>query len=81
MTHTVKRGETLSGIARKYDTTVGALVAHNGIKNPNVIQVGQLINIPSKAPSKDVIDVVNACVRDITALPSFKTFMEMIEHG
>lgn len=81
MTHTVKRGDTLSGIASKYNTTVGALVAHNGIKDPNLIQVGQLIKIPSKAPSQDAIAIINACITDIMAQPSFKTFMEMIENG
>ncbi len=45
-THSVVHGETLTGIARKYKTTVEALVKINGIKNPNLILVGQVIKLP-----------------------------------
>lgn len=40
---TVKAGDTLSAIAKRYNTTVDALVRLNGIKNKNVIHVGQVI--------------------------------------
>ena len=79
MTHTVKAGETLSGIASKYGTTVEALVSTNGIKNPNLINVGQILKIPAKpVTDSDVIKAVNQCVEDIQALPSFKKFMELV---
>lgn len=82
MTHTVKRGDTLSGIAKKYDTTVEALVSTNGIKNPNLIRVGQVLQIPTKTiTDKDVIKIVNECVDDIQGLSSFKKFMEMVVNG
>lgn len=45
-TYTVKRGDTLSGIARKYGITVAALAAANSIDNPNLIHVGQVLKIP-----------------------------------
>lgn len=45
-TYTVKRGDTLSGIASKYGTTYQKLASYNGIANPNVISVGQIIRIP-----------------------------------
>jgi murein DD-endopeptidase MepM/ murein hydrolase activator NlpD len=44
--HKVKRGDTLSAIAGKYGTTVTTLVKLNGIKNPNLIKVGQTIKLP-----------------------------------
>lgn len=44
-TYTVKRGDTLSGIAAKYKTTVNKLVAANKLRNPDVIRVGQKIKI------------------------------------
>lgn len=47
--HTVKSGETLSGIARKYGTTYQKLAAYNKISNPNKISVGQKIKIPGTA--------------------------------
>lgn len=45
VTYTVKRGDTLSGIARRYKTTVAKLAKDNGIKNANLIYVGQKIKI------------------------------------
>lgn len=37
---------TLTKIAKKYSTTVDTLVALNGIKNKNLITVGQVIKLP-----------------------------------
>ncbi|HIQ60649.1 MAG TPA: LysM peptidoglycan-binding domain-containing protein [Candidatus Enterenecus faecium] len=45
-TYTVVRGDTLSEIAQKYGTTVDTLVQLNGIKDPNLIVVGQVLKLP-----------------------------------
>ncbi|MCA1702249.1 MAG: LysM peptidoglycan-binding domain-containing protein [Actinobacteria bacterium] len=45
-THTVRRGETLSGIAARYGVTVGRVVALNGLKDPNLIVAGEILRIP-----------------------------------
>ena len=45
--HTVKKGETLSTIAKKYGTTITAIKNANGMKNDN-IKVGQSLKIPAK---------------------------------
>lgn len=42
-TYFVQAGDTLSGIAAKFGTTVANLVSRNGITNPNVIYPGQKI--------------------------------------
>lgn len=44
--YTVKKGDTLSGIAAKYGTTYQKLAKYNDIQNPNLIHVGQKIKIP-----------------------------------
>lgn len=44
-TYTVKRGDTLSAIAKKYSTTVSALAKLNNIQNVNYIYVGQVLKI------------------------------------
>ena len=44
--YTVRRGDTLWSIARRYDTTVEALVRLNGIRNPDLIHVGQVLRLP-----------------------------------
>ena len=43
--YTVKKGDTLSAIAKKYNTTVSSLVNLNGIKNSNLIYPNQKIKI------------------------------------
>ena len=45
ITYTVKAGNTLSGIALKYNTTVESIAGLNNIKNPNLIFVGQILDI------------------------------------
>ncbi|RGG89910.1 LysM domain-containing protein [Ruminococcus sp. AF16-50] len=45
VTYTVKCGDTLSAIAQRCKTTVAKLVKDNGIKNANLIYVGQKIKI------------------------------------
>ncbi len=45
-THIVQPGENLYRIALKYNVSVQTLMQFNGILNPNVIYVGQVIFIP-----------------------------------
>jgi LysM repeat protein len=45
-THVVQPGETLYSIALRYNTTVRALVVANNLSNPNLIYVGQVLNVP-----------------------------------
>ena len=45
-TYTVQPGDTLWGIAERYGTTVSALAAANGIRNPSLIYPGQVLRIP-----------------------------------
>ncbi len=44
-TYTVQLGDTLSQIASKYNTTVSEIAGLNGISNPNLIYVGQVLKI------------------------------------
>lgn len=45
ITYTVKKGDTLSGIAKKYGTTYKKIAKDNNISNPNFIKVGQKLKI------------------------------------
>lgn len=45
--HTVKKGETLSAIARKHHTTVAKVRKANGLKKGAVIQYGKILKIPT----------------------------------
>jgi predicted extracellular nuclease/LysM repeat protein len=44
--YTVRRGDTLSSIARQYNTSVQTLVQINGLVNANLIRVGQVLRVP-----------------------------------
>lgn len=79
--YTVKKGDTLSAIAVKYGTTYQKIAAYNGIKNPNVIRVGQKIKIPAAtAPESfakgDKAKVLNAVTYDGR---SFKTYYDVYD--
>ena len=50
VTHTVAPGDTLFGIARKYNTTMENILKFNTISNPNLIHVGQRIVVPLSPP-------------------------------
>ena len=44
--YVVKKGDTLTKIANKYNTTYNILASYNKILNPNKIYIGQIIKIP-----------------------------------
>jgi membrane-bound lytic murein transglycosylase D len=45
--HKVRRGDVLSLIAARYDTSVSELVAWNGLKSRHRIRIGQVLRLPS----------------------------------
>ena len=49
--HVVLRGENLTGIARRYGSTIKAIARANGIANPSFLRVGQRLSIPGTTPS------------------------------
>ena len=53
--YTVKRGDTLSQIARSYGVTVNEIASQNGIQNPNLIYVGQTLTIPTQISNSTII--------------------------
>lgn len=72
-TYIVQPGDSISKIALKYYGTyspigtfdpISAIAAASGIANPNVISVGQTLNIPDKpgaaAPSSSTVTVANS---------------------
>lgn len=50
-TYTVVRGDTLGRIAAAHGTTIKAIVEANGIRNPNLIRVGQVLTVPAGGAS------------------------------
>lgn len=46
--HVVKRGEYVKLIAQRYGTTITAIKKANGLKNANLVYVGQRLKVPTK---------------------------------
>ncbi|MHA7873407.1 MAG: LysM peptidoglycan-binding domain-containing protein, partial [Hyphococcus sp.] len=64
--HEVTRGDTLSQIARRYNTTVAALAEANDLAPPYRLRIGQQLNVPGAAPA------ASARVAAAPAAPSAK---------
>lgn len=54
VTYTVKKGDTLGSIAKRYGISVQQLINANNIKNPNLIYVGQILTIPTESNIHDM---------------------------
>lgn len=59
-TYTVQSGDTLSNIAAKFGTSYQALASLNGISNPNLIYVGQVLRVNGSASNSSVYYTVRA---------------------
>jgi murein DD-endopeptidase MepM/ murein hydrolase activator NlpD len=51
ITHKVVAGDTLAKLANRYGSTVAGIATANGIKNVNLIRVGQSLLIPVNSES------------------------------
>ena len=49
--HTVRRGDTLEAIGRRYGVDVPALASANGLRNPDLIIEGKTLSIPAPRPA------------------------------
>lgn len=78
----IKKGDTLSKIAKSHGVTVATIqhVNKNLIKDPNKISVGWVIHIPD-GKDKDYSAIgrkVEECLRDIEELDSFKELERLL---
>jgi uncharacterized YkwD family protein/spore coat assembly protein SafA len=80
-TYTVKSGDSMWKIAVKYEIGVSELISANPqLKNPNLIYVGQKINIPAASSLKSYEDEVVRLVnieRAKQGLPALKSNWEL----
>ena len=92
--YTVKSGDTLSAIARKFGTTVSKIADANGIDNPSKIRTGQRLTIPGGVPTglvgdtfagrtypKNVVSAANANKQILngTAVPTRAQVRALVE--
>jgi membrane-bound lytic murein transglycosylase D len=88
--YTVRRGDTLSHIARKYRTSVRALVDANRIGRRSIIRPGQVLTVPvpdgtspqAGSTGRRASPVVNAAEGDLYVVQPGDTLSEIAEaHG
>lgn len=75
VTYVVKRGDTLTSIASKYNTTVSNLVKLNNIANPNKILVGETLIISGTAKTTSPSTTSTAKVTRFGAISTNKKML------
>lgn len=58
MSHTIRRGDTLSKIALQYGTTVNELAKLNNIKNVDLIPIGKKLLLPTEKKPSNTFDAI-----------------------
>ena len=73
----VKKGDTLSKIAKAYGTTVSKLAKINAIPDVNKIRVGQLLTLPEDS-NEEIGKQFKKCMEDVENLESYKKLVSML---
>lgn len=68
-THVVARGDSLSGISKRYNVKMASIVAANPGLKPDRIRIGQKIAIPSVAPAAPAVAAA-APEKDAAVMPA-----------
>lgn len=69
-TYTVRRGDTLSGLARLFDMAVSDIARANQIGNPDVIRTGQTLSLPGPGRDGATVEYVPTAARARTQAPA-----------
>jgi len=74
VTHRVRRGETLSGIADKYRTSVGRIMRANNLRSSHFIVAGKKLRIPQRG-------TVIARAKTVQKKPTGQTIIHRVRSG
>lgn len=77
--YTVKKGDTLTRIAKEFNTTVNEIAKLNNIKNVDLINIGQVLTIPvAGLKYEDIGRQLEKVISDIDKLPSVQALFDML---
>lgn len=87
--YSVKRGDTLSGIAQSYGVTAGEIAKLNGVKDINRIYRGQILKVPVSSSGEGgalvstylSLNLVDADVRDVLSAIALNANYTVIYSG
>ena len=69
-TYVIQAGDTLDALARRLGISWQRLAEHNGITDPTLLQVGQVLEIPGRTPEAPVVTTEAAAAPDTAATPA-----------
>lgn len=78
-TYIVQSGDTLSGIAARFETSMEELVKTNHIKDPNLIYAGQSLNIPGAGSTGQMSYRINSGDTLSQIAKDFKTTVTQLQ--
>ncbi len=75
ISHTIASGETLTGLAKKYHTTVGNIMRVNHMNTQSKLSIGEVVKIPivQTAGAKPVVVVTNKPIASTTITTNVQT--------
>jgi LysM repeat protein len=68
LVHTVKKGETLSAIAKHFHTTTGDIMRLNGMTTKSILKIGEKIKIPPAAAAKTATEITTTAAPEPAAV-------------
>ena len=68
--HTVQAGETLNIISQQYDVSIDDIMAANGMTDPDVITVGQVLTIPVGGLPEPTVAPTETAVANPSPIPT-----------
>lgn len=81
--YSVRRGDTLAGIARKYGVSLDEVLKHNKISDPSKINLGQKIKINNKSENQKNIfwKNISGYSENLNYPAKFYAVLELIQEG
>jgi len=81
ITHTIKQGETLTALAKQYNSTVGDIMRLNGMNSKSILKVGEVVKIPTAKTTIKTSVGTNTKGDSITAETNSKTVTHVAQKG